>query len=840
MTILRMGFLVLASSFWISSPLGCRWLDTNEPTEFECPDQFFIRISGNKFLEVYCQWESDEFLDLVPDLTIPNLQSLRMEGCSVDMFVQVFKRAQMPNLILLDLRLVPSRNGSKITRETFSQLQSLEALKIQENSTSLSRNFLINLKQLKNLSLNSNGLLYIDFNLESATSLLHLDLSFNRIETLENRSFKGLHQLRYLSLEDNSLLHFSKQAFEGLCNLMELDMSGNKISLISQDSFSLLPNLTKISVARNRIVQIHSRLFAHNVFLEEIWLSSNQISNLPGSLFRPCSRLQTLQLQGNRLRQLPVDLFQGLQTLTNLDLSGNNFTTLSLPGEVFFALTKLRRLNLSYNNLSNISMTLFVGLHSLKRLLLHNAAISQLPQPLSGLDLDLLDLSSNNISHLQILDILNSKIFHVDLANNRIEQLVFNVSERLTGRRQEIDLESNPINCDCSNYELISFNHGAYPQLERQLKIMQPKLECANLRGTLVRQFRPRDIHCNVVANCPKECECISTPALNRLVLNCSEKQLERLPSRLEFGSMKVKLDLSGKRLESIAWVPTAVQELSLENNRLKNLEPQFLASLDNSPTLKWLHLKGNPWECNCQSLELQKFIQNNFHKMNSSEVYCQNTQTLLVNMRLYCPSMMMASLPICLFLLVCLATILALYFRFQLDIKVFLHANNLCLSFLENDLDGDKTYDVFISYSNKDEAFVLEHLVAELEKGAQPYRVCIHSRDWVPGRLIMDQISYSVQESNRTLVVLSNNYLDSVWGKMEFRVAHTQMHGGSKVVVVIYPGLDMERLDDELKNYLKTNTYVKWGERFFWSKLKYALRQSRNQKQMQWGTDGT
>ncbi|ENN72121.1 hypothetical protein D910_08437 [Dendroctonus ponderosae] len=308
-------------------------------------------------------------------------------------------------------------------------------------------------------------------------------------------------------------------------------------------------------------------------------------------------------------------------------------------------------------------MTLFVGLHSLKRLLLHNAAISQLPQPLSGLDLDLLDLSSNNISHLQILDILNSKIFHVDLANNRIEQLVFNVSERLTGRRQEIDLESNPINCDCSNYELISFNHGAYPQLERQLKIMQPKLECANLRGTLVRQFRPRDIHCNVVANCPKECECISTPALNRLVLNCSEKQLERLPSRLEFGSMKVKLDLSGKRLESIAWVPTAVQ-------------------------------------------------------MNSSEVYCQNTQTLLVNMRLYCPSMMMASLPICLFLLVCLATILALYFRFQLDIKVFLHANNLCLSFLENDLDGDKTYDVFISYSNKDEAFVLEHLSVHPQQG--------------------------------------------------------------------------------------------------------------------------
>lgn len=127
---------------------------------------------------------------------------------------------------------------------------------------------------------------------------------------------------------------------------------------------------------------------------------------------------------------------------------------------------------------------------------------------------------------------------------------------RLRGPRYKIDLQHNPIRCDCSNYELIIFNNRIYPWL----KFVQGNLECANSRGTLVRRFRLTDIRCKVAHNCPKDCECISTPALNQIVLNCSEKQLRSLPSRLEFGGMKVKLDLSGRALERIGRLPAAIQ----------------------------------------------------------------------------------------------------------------------------------------------------------------------------------------------------------------------------------------------------------------------------------------
>ena len=97
---------------------------------------------------------------------------------------------------------------------------------------------------------------------------------------------------------------------------------------------------------------------------------------------------------------------------------------------------------------------------------------------------------------------------------------------------------------------------------------------------------------------------------------------------------------------------------------------------------------------------------------------------------------------------------------------------------FLSEDLiDKDKKYDAFISYSHHDSEYVENILWKELETPSNTkdpaYKCKVHTRDFIPGEMIPDQIIDSVHESRRTIIVLSEEYVKADWTKMEFKEAH-------------------------------------------------------------------
>lgn len=178
-------------------------------------------------------------------------------------------------------------------------------------------------------------------------------------------------------------------------------------------------------------------------------------------------------------------------------------------------------------------------------------------------------------------------------------------------------------------------------------------------------------------------------------------------------------------------------------------------------------------------------------------------------------------------FLILTLLIFSVLYYKYELQIKIWLYNRNLCMRFLvEDDLDKNKEYDVFVSYSHKDSEFVEKGLVPILEKAPFGFKLCLHYRDWTPGSFITQNIANSVAKSRRTLIVLTPNFLNSIWGKLEFRTAHAEAMAEkrNRVILLLKEDIDVESLDDELKSYISTNTYLKWGDNWFWKKLRYAL----------------
>ncbi|KAL3279762.1 hypothetical protein HHI36_017270 [Cryptolaemus montrouzieri] len=225
-------------------------------------------------------------------------------------------------------------------------------------------------------------------------------------------------------------------------------------------------------------------------------------------------------------------------------------------------------------------------------------------------------------------------------------------------------------------------------------------------------------------------------------------------------------------------------------------------------------------------------YLREHSTKVDIEDIRCNRTgkQVINLNREDYCASshwnIKIILVIIVLSCLLIVASSIAFYHYYKEEVLIWLFSRGLLCCGGENIVDKDKVYDAFISFSHKDEDFIVDHLIPTLEGGEHKYKLCIHTRDFIPGELISTQIFNTVKKSRKTIVVLSSNFLDSIWGRMEFRTAHTEAmkEGRARVIILVYGDVNLNSLDDELKAYIKTNTYLKWGEPLFWTKLKYAL----------------
>ena len=236
---------------------------------------------------------------------------------------------------------------------------------------------------------------------------------------------------------------------------------------------------------------------------------------------------------------------------------------------------------------------------------------------------------------------------------------------------------------------------------------------------------------------------------------------------------------------------------LDLSENQVSQLNNELQNDIDtvksHSPNFT-INMLGNPIQCSCETRLFLWWMYNrrsmfhrfeNYHCIHNGAVETfKNMTELLKSMDFQCSENLIVkvSAGLLAFLIVVIAVSVFLY-RHKWDVRFF------CLRYITNrkayqEFEGtgeEYEYDAFVSFNSDDQDWVWNELHENLGKAEitedsvaidDPARIrlCIHERDFVPGGLIEENILRSIESSRKTIVVLSRNFLQSVWCEFDCR----------------------------------------------------------------------
>ncbi|XP_068108338.1 toll-like receptor 2 [Hyperolius riggenbachi] len=733
------------------------------------------------------------------------------------------------------------------------------------------------------LSYNQISAIYAQ-NFSRYRNLRTLVLSFNNISFMEDRTFQNNLQIRNLTLFNNSLVKIPQSSLEDLKNLQILDMSNNFYQhAFLGKAFVNLVNLKYLSIGGPLVGNILKDDFVsiQNISLFRFALKSKSSLDYyePGAFLKLNTRELWFDIAVDKNPKLLMDMLKDLSGKSLISLRFRNLFELSYymgAVDIFSYLPQITVRDLVfYRGKFN---------ENLLRLVLLNVQKSEVDN-LSILTIDFARSPNASSSDIAITELELENLVIKDVTNPDILRFdwTFTWFSQVT-KLHIINVNFNYVPCDAWDQmkKLATLNISGNRLLASYLFNLQcpdsslPNIEVFNASNNVMRSLKtlssltaqwPKltyvDLSSNNLGSLNESC--VWLPSIKVFILSDNMLKFEVfncLPTTVEY------LDMSNSQLDRLDMSyfkkATNLQKLYLRNNKIK-----FIPSGWHSPNLWVLGLEGNsfgvidrgsfqhlpqltnltagnnPYYCTC---ELHAFIRETVLEGSlvlpdwPDDYYCYQPQHLLNTRihdyhpgRLECEIGLVVAISVSVTAFVVIVCSL-LCWRFNAPWYIRATCQIIRSRYRSRNVDQikDYAYHAFISYSYSDADWVRRVLLPHLETSNPPYRVCIHERDFQPGKWIIDNIIENIENSRKIIFVLSNNFVNSEWCNYELYFAHQRAigHAFEDIVLVVKESVSMEDLPKRfhrLRKLLRTKTYLEWPpeenrQSFFWLQLKGIL----------------